>query len=105
MHHLVDHIVRIGDITKNPGAGGADVGAGGQFFTLGKPGIIAKIALVDGVPLGVPGFVGRQWKNTGDFDVKVQFNKAGFRDVKRISQATDGDIVVAGSIFENVGLG
>lgn len=53
----------------------------------------------DGVPLAEPGFVGRQWKNTGDYDVEVRINELGLRDTRDIRQATPADIIVVGDSF------
>ncbi len=41
----------------------------------------------------------RQFKNTGDFDVEVEFNQYGFRDRKDIAQSTSSDYFVVGDSF------
>lgn len=41
----------------------------------------------------------RQFKNTGDFDVIVDFNKYGLRDNKDMAHATDEDYFVVGGSF------
>jgi hypothetical protein len=53
----------------------------------------------DAPPLGVPGSVSRQVKNTGDYDVSVRINQHGFRDKKDISTATPEDYVMVGDSF------
>lgn len=41
----------------------------------------------------------RQFKNTGDFDVYVDFNKYGLRDKKDVAQSTEEDYFVVGGSF------
>lgn len=41
----------------------------------------------------------RQFKNTGDFDVEVEFNRYGFRDRKDIAGSTFNDFFVVGDSF------
>ncbi len=53
----------------------------------------------DSVTLAEPRFAGRQWKNTGDYDVAVRINRLGFRDSKDIADVTARDIVVVGDSF------
>ncbi len=53
----------------------------------------------DGTPLGIPGFKGRMWKNTGDYDVPVEINRYGFRDSKDLAESTPDDIFVVGDSF------
>ena len=53
----------------------------------------------DGVPLYRPNFVGRQWKNTGDYDVEIRINRVGFRDRKLVGNAGPDDLVVVGDSF------
>jgi len=53
----------------------------------------------DGTPLAVPNFKGRQWKNTGDYNVPVEINGNGFRDHKDLKQSTSSDIFVVGDSF------
>lgn len=53
----------------------------------------------DGVLLGIPNFAGRQWKNTGDYDVPVKINRYGFRGHKDLRQSTPNDIFVVGDSF------
>ena len=52
-----------------------------------------------GLAMGDAGFEGRQWKNTGDYDVAVRINELGFRDTKQVNRASDSDIVVVGDSF------
>lgn len=49
--------------------------------------------------IGKKNFVGRQRKNTGDYDVIVRFNKYGFRDVKDISKIETKVFLVVGDSF------
>lgn len=51
------------------------------------------------VPLGTKNFVGRQWKNTGDFDVSVRINPDGFRDTKILSSSKNQDWLLVGDSF------
>ena len=53
MHHSVDHIVRVRNITEDPGTGRTDIGAGSQLFTLGEAGVKAEVTLIDGMPFGI----------------------------------------------------
>lgn len=53
----------------------------------------------DGVPLAPKNWVGRQWKNTGDYNVEVRINKYGLRDIRDIRQSTAEDIFVVGDSF------
>jgi hypothetical protein len=53
----------------------------------------------DHVPLGTPDFVGRQYKNTGDYDVEVAFNRYGLRDRRDLASSRPGDLFVAGDSF------
>lgn len=55
--------------------------------------------LADGFPLGPPGFVGRLWRNTGDYDVEVRINADGFRDRKDLRDSAAEDIFVVGDSF------
>lgn len=52
-----------------------------------------------GVPLGPASVKLRQFKNTGDFDVPVSFNRHGLRDRKDLDDASAGDIFVVGDSF------
>lgn len=52
----------------------------------------------DGVPLLLPG-TKRMWKNTGDYNVKVDVNQYGFRDVKDLKESTINDWFVVGDSF------
>ena len=53
----------------------------------------------DHVPLGTPDQVGRQYKNTGDFDVEVVFNRYGLRDRKDLGLSHPGDLFVVGDSY------
>ena len=53
----------------------------------------------DGIPLGVQNFSGRQWKNTGDYNVSVHINRYGFRDKKDLRSSKEDDIFVVGDSF------
>ncbi len=44
-----------------------------------------------GAPLAEPNFVGRQWKNTGDYDVEIKINGLGFRDARDVRNANKTD--------------
>ncbi len=44
-------------------------------------------------------FQGRQWKNTGDFDVAISINRHGFRDKKSFDKQTSQGIFVVGDSF------
>lgn len=52
-----------------------------------------------GLPLGPKNFSGRQWKNTGDYDVSISINRYGFRDKKDLRDAGKKDIFVVGDSF------
>jgi hypothetical protein len=58
-----------------------------------------SFARIDGVPLGPPGFDGRLWRNTGDFEVSVRINEHGLRDRKDLSRSVAGDLFVVGDSF------
>jgi len=62
------------------------------------PGMIS-FAYENGVPLAPKNFVGRQWKNTEDYDVSVRINSYGFRDNKDLSESTGEDLFVVGDSF------
>jgi hypothetical protein len=51
------------------------------------------------VPLGPRNQRLRQFKNTGDYDVPVDFNKHGLREKKDVAQATAEDYFVVGDSF------
>lgn len=51
------------------------------------------------VAIGAPGTTQRQIKNTGDFDVMVTFNEAGFRDRHLPKEAGPGTIMAVGDSF------
>jgi hypothetical protein len=53
----------------------------------------------EGVRLCPKNFTGRQWKNTGDYNVAVSINKYGFRDRKDFLLAKPGDFFVLGDSF------
>ena len=56
--------------------------------------------LVPGLPpLGEPGASLRQWKNTGDFDVGVRFNRYGLRDARDVATAGPKDVLALGDSF------
>lgn len=44
-------------------------------------------------------FVGRLWKNTGDYNVSVSINKYGFRDKKDLSFSAPTDLFVLGDSY------
>jgi len=52
-----------------------------------------------GAPLAKPNFVGRQWKNTGDYNVAIRINDLGFRDARDVSDAKKNDLVFVGDSF------
>jgi hypothetical protein len=52
-----------------------------------------------GFVLGPKNFSGRQWQNTGDFNVQVSINKYGFRDQHDLARSSGRDIFVAGDSF------
>lgn len=58
-----------------------------------------EYTVVDGVPLAPANTETIQWKNTGDYRVKVSINRLGLRDVKDLSQATAADLFVVGDSF------
>jgi len=62
-------------------------------------GSVAFQRTADGVPLASPGFVGRQWKNTGDYDVPIRINRHGLRDGKDLVRAGPHDWFVVGDSF------
>ena len=53
----------------------------------------------DGVVLAEPNFSGRQWRNSGEFNVKVDINAYGFRDKKDLKNANSDDIFLVGDSF------
>lgn len=53
----------------------------------------------EGLTLGEPNTSQRQIKNTGDFNVDVNFNRHGLRDRDDIADARDGDILMVGDSF------
>ena len=53
----------------------------------------------DGLVLGPANFSGRQWRNSGDFNVGVEINQYGFRDKKDLAQSRSKDIFIAGDSF------
>jgi len=55
--------------------------------------------LPDGTPIGPANFKSRQIKNTGDFDVEVDFNQFGFRDRKLLDAASAESLFVVGDSF------
>lgn len=56
--------------------------------------------LVAGLPpLGEPGASLRQWKNTGDYDVGVRFNRHGLRDARDVATAGPDDVLALGDSF------
>ena len=52
-----------------------------------------------GTVLGQPRTTARQIKNSGDYNVSVQFNRHGFRDQQDVSRGTQRDIYVVGDSF------
>lgn len=53
----------------------------------------------DGLILGPVNFSGRQWRNSGDFNVKININKDGFRDDKDLKDSSSEDIFVIGDSY------
>jgi len=53
----------------------------------------------DGVPLGPENVTLRQFKNTGDYDVEMDFNRYGLRDFKDLGDANDPDVFVVGDSY------
>jgi len=53
----------------------------------------------DGALLCPKSFVGRLWKNTGDYNVAVSINKYGFRDKKDLISSGPGDLFVLGDSY------
>lgn len=53
----------------------------------------------NGVVTAEPNFEGRQWKNSGDFDVSISINQYGFRDSKDFRNAKSEDIFLIGDSF------
>jgi len=53
----------------------------------------------DGVILGEKNFTGRQWKNTGDYNVAISINKYGLRDKKDLQNSTEKDLFVVGDSY------
>jgi hypothetical protein len=53
----------------------------------------------DRVPLGFANATVRQFKNTGDYDVEVAFNRYGLRDRKDLANADESDIFVVGDSY------
>ncbi|WP_457445553.1 alginate O-acetyltransferase AlgX-related protein [Roseateles sp. P5_E4] len=58
-----------------------------------------EYTVVDGVPLAAANTETIQWKNTGDYKVKVSINRLGLRDTKDLSQSTADDLFVVGDSF------
>ena len=54
---------------------------------------------VNGLSLGMPTTTQRQIKNTGDFNVEVQFNRYGLRDSEDVSLAESKDFLLVGDSF------
>lgn len=54
---------------------------------------------VNGLSLGMPSTTQRQIKNTGDFNVEVQFNRYGLRDSEDIRLAKSKDFLLVGDSF------
>ena len=54
---------------------------------------------VDDLTLGQPGAKQRQIKNTGDFNVEVQFNRYGLRDKQDVGLAGSKDFIFVGDSF------
>lgn len=59
----------------------------------------SKYYLQDGVRLCPKNFCGRQWKNTGDYNVEIAINKYGFRDRKDFISAKAHDFFSVGDSF------
>lgn len=58
-----------------------------------------EYTVVDGVPLAPANTETIQWKNTGDYRVKVSINRLGLRDAKDLSRSTGEDLFVVGDSF------
>ena len=54
---------------------------------------------VAGVTLGKPDTTARQIKNSGDYDVRIAFNRHGLRDRRDISKGSEQDLYVVGDSF------
>lgn len=76
-----------------------EIGVRAFFPAYDPSGQISFFVNQHGTVLGSPGETKRQTKNTGDYDVTVQFNRHGLRDAKNIAQARPDDIVVVGDSF------
>jgi len=57
------------------------------------------ITQAGGFRLGDAGTESRHWKNTGDFDVPVLINDAGFRDARKLTDSSPGDWFVVGDSY------
>ena len=53
----------------------------------------------DGLVLAPANFSGRQWRNSGDFNVGIEINQYGFRDQKDLVQSRSKDIFIVGDSF------
>jgi len=53
----------------------------------------------DRVPLGDANATVRQFKNTGDYDVEIAFNRYGLRDRKDLAAASESDLFVVGDSY------
>lgn len=53
----------------------------------------------DGVVLAEPGFSGRQWRSSGEFNVKVDINEYGFRDKNDLKNTTSKDFILLGDSY------
>lgn len=60
--------------------------------------------IVPGVTLGQFNSTVRQRKNTGDYDVFIDFNKYGLRDTSDVSKAKESSLLIVGDSF-TFGLG
>jgi len=71
------------------------------FFPVYDPrGTLQSMHYFEGdVILARKNFVGRMWKNTGDFNVPVRINKYGFRDKKDLVHSTPDELFVLGDSF------
>lgn len=80
--------------------GAAELGVRAAFPALDPSGQVSFAPWVaGGPPLGRPGAVLRQTKNTGDYDVRVAFGPDGFRERRELRSATGADLFVVGDSF------
>ncbi len=66
---------------------------------LDPSGSVAFHVTEDRVPLGEANATLRQFKNTGDYDVEIAFNRHGLRDRKDLAGANESDVFVVGDSY------